>query len=118
MSIKAQTFVLWGVVLPYDGDLFEQCEPYNPDADRESAVNRKGNMTVLFDGMSGEYIVVGHVIAHTEDGQAFEEIVTINEPSRTLAIWNDELDAALSDIGAYREPSRCIPCWHVISHYT
>jgi hypothetical protein len=124
MSVQFNTYALWGVLLPYKGDLYDAAEPYRDDAfDQE--VNPKDNVTVLFDGMDGNYIAVGHVLAKSPNHEGFSKPITLpRAPSvdrpeemvaygewrkgivNVLAALDIDLDAEGYDLG-----------WHVITHY-
>lgn len=110
MSAQVNTYVLFGVV---GEDGYDQCEPYMDDAFKPD-VNPKGNVTILFDGMNGEYVAVGHVIAKTGNGAHFEDPVRV-PTSPAIHASADDVQTALRDIGL--EPFAYALGWHVISHY-
>lgn len=112
MSTQLNTYVMWGVLLPYSADdaVYDQCDPYL-DSAFDPAVNAKNGITVLFDGMCGEYIAVGHVVDKTENYRGFERPISIGRPKRA---WKDGLRAAIAEIGVVAAPK---PAWLVVSHY-
>lgn len=66
MSVNSKTFVMLAVDVPIeiynsmDDDLFyELVESYDSW--------KPGNISIVFDGMSGGYLRVGYVLAHSDD---------------------------------------------------
>lgn len=108
MSVDVSTYVMFGVLLPYDAADYEDCEPYFDD----DKLNPRGNVTVLYDGMNGDYIAVGHVVAKTDDDQHFDEPIEL--PARPGRTWQKDVQTAIAELGA--EPKAA--SWLVVSHYT
>ena len=117
MSIQANTYVMFGAVLPGDTfagdpDAYERLEPYMDSA--FDGIKHHDGLCVLYDGMNGAYVAIGEVIAKTDEyNQGFEEPVTIGStpptPHEELA---RKIDALLP-----ANVQRPVLAWHVITHY-
>lgn len=69
MSVQSNTYVLVGVMLPYDHFTEEQHENLFPEY-RDSAyqgIEHYNGLCVITDGMSGKYVAIGRVLAKTDD---------------------------------------------------
>lgn len=86
MSVQVNTYVGVGVLLDYctymknseDEDAYyEKLEPYMDSA--FEGIKSKDGLSVLFDGMNGKYIFVGHLFAKTDNYEHFEEPIKIKE---------------------------------------
>lgn len=129
MSVQVATYVLYGVILDYklaqesiegedeDVDFYDRCESYMDNSFNVDSINPKGNVTLLFDGMGGKYIAVGHVIARTEDWQHFYKPISLDGHQDHLAEWETQTKAALCDLGLETAAGDVACGWHVISHY-
>lgn len=135
MSTQVNTYVLWGLILPYEevnalpggeDSAYDRAEPYTDSAFDED-VNPKNEVTILFDGMNGKYVAVGHVIAKTRDYGHFHQPVTLRNPSihaspdiplSEFGLWKAGIGKALEDLGySYEQVEGREIGWHVISHY-
>ncbi len=116
MSSQVNTYVMFGVLMPYNSDdeFYDRCERYR-DTAYKPEVNKVDNVTVLFDGMNGDYIALGHVIAKTANHEAFEEPITVEANAAVLRSWMNDIAAVLTKLGL--DPDDHVPRWHVISHY-
>jgi hypothetical protein len=75
MSSQMNTYVMVGVMLPFDffnhrfpdseNEVFELLEPYMDSAFK--GIHHNDGLCVLFDGMCGKYIAAGRVLAKTSD---------------------------------------------------
>ena len=71
---------MYTVKLPYDiaDEPHEALSKFT-----DSAFNpRKSGFVVLLDGMNGEYIIAGNVIASTDECMAFEKPIKIVQPDK------------------------------------
>jgi hypothetical protein len=78
------TYCLVGALLPYapfeSHGWYDKLEPYM-DSPYEGIKHHDG-LCVLFDGMNGKYVAIGHVIAKTGNHCGFEEPIEV--PSGAL----------------------------------
>lgn len=76
MGVDVQAYVILGVKLPGDaiGDDYDRLEPYMAGGTPEA-----NGVQIVYDGMSGEYVIVGKVIAASDqtDGH-FETPVSVS----------------------------------------
>jgi hypothetical protein len=76
MDVRSNTYVIVGVKLDYDHFDEEQeeslLEPYKDSAYR--GIEHHNGLCVISDGMSGDYIIAGRVLAKTVDdeGRGFD----------------------------------------------
>lgn len=105
-----------GVLLPYpnglDEDIKHKVWEYR-DSGRDGEFFSKDTLTALFDGYSGNYIVIGHVIDKTEDWEGFYNPIQLLEPPS----YNVELMYELVRLLSLNHEDYH-PNWLVISHYT
>jgi hypothetical protein len=93
MGVYTSTYILLGVKLPMeDGEEFyDKYEKYMDD----SFNPRQKGLVVLYDGMSGEYIFIGHVIdsfSNDDDGCLHNPVkIEYNTPDQ-LAVAKDLRD--------------------------
>lgn len=112
MSVQANTYIVLGAKFDYsqikgNGDFENMLEPYMDSAFEP----REDGMVCLYDNMNGDYIILGHVLAVSEEGQHLAEPVCIEPPSpECKASIAGEITAIL--------PLGCpeIKTW-VVSHY-
>jgi hypothetical protein len=75
MSTNVNTYIMRGMLLPYKKGMTDEeraiLEEYM-DSARSPNTNPKDGLTVLLDGMNGQYIAVGHVLAKTMNGGGFD----------------------------------------------
>lgn len=122
MSVQLNTYVLYGNILDYaelrarhrieGGSLYDLVDPYLDNA-FSGETNPRDGLTVLFDGMDGKYVAVGHVIAKTESFGGFTGAIEVpgelpTSPIRT-ALFNLMQDLKAGD--------KHNPGWWVVSHY-
>ncbi|WP_434681315.1 hypothetical protein J3P77_09475 [Pseudomonas sp. R1-18] len=71
MSVQSNTYLLVGVMLPYDhfddvhDDPYEVLEPYTDSAYK--GIEHHNGLCVLYDGMGGSHIAIGRVLAKSDD---------------------------------------------------
>lgn len=80
MSTQVNTYVILGVRLPYVNDTYEKYEKYMDDAFNP----RQQGLVVLYDGRDGRYIIIGHVVAVTDEGGSFDDVIEIEPPKEKL----------------------------------
>lgn len=77
MSTVCTHYVIYGARVDFDSDLSEKLEDYIDDPHSDST-NPKDRLTALIDGMNGEYIILGEVLAKAGQ-EGFEQIVDVDE---------------------------------------
>lgn len=120
MSTEVNTYVLYGAILDYDevnrendddyDDGYERCEPFFVDDSFDPE-----KVGILYDGMSGKYVAIGHIIARTEDYQHFHSPISLSEHETRLAEWATDTLEVIRVLGL--DPANRKFGWHVISHY-
>lgn len=118
MSVQINTYVLFGVLLPYTicKEHYDALEPYTDNA-FEPSFNPKNDLTVLYDGMNGDYVMIGHVVAKSENYRFFVKPISLVDH------WGVDHDGdkegavikLLESIGI--SPSQGKWGWHIVSHY-
>jgi hypothetical protein len=75
MSVQCNTYVMIGAVFPYTAfkGKYEELEPYTDSAFK--GIHHHNGICVLFDGMGGNYVAIGKVLAKTENFEGFYEPV-------------------------------------------
>jgi DNA repair exonuclease SbcCD nuclease subunit len=114
MSVQTNTYVVWGVRLDYPEDHESvDLEEYQ-DSAYSADTNPKDGITVIADGMSGKYVVVGHVAGKTvdEDGEGLVMISLSGEPEGADSI-REAIAGICARIGV--EPRE--PGWIAFTHY-
>lgn len=85
MSVQVNTYVLRGAMLGYE-QLIERHEALEPYLDDPfEGIHHHDGLCVLIDGMSGEYVAIGHVIAKSRDGAQFDAPVALPPPDAMSA---------------------------------
>lgn len=98
MSVQETTYIVLGVKLPFDYFSEEEREALYggeyTDNVHQKAIGNKDGITVILDGMNGDYIVVGKVLVkarhHDGDGVSFTTL-DISDSAR------DEVKQKLGD---------------------
>lgn len=88
MSVQVNTYVIIGYKFEYSE--FNERYKGDPGYDLISniedtafeGINNKNGLTVLFDGMNGEYVIVGHVLEKTREDQHFNKVIEIDSSSK------------------------------------
>ena len=107
--MQVNTYVILGVRVPYEkgDDAYAKYEKFYDDAYHP----RQAGMVVLFDGMNGGYIIIGHVLAVTDNGQHFDDPIAIDPPKPKL------LESIKAELKAhFNLENQEIKYW-VVSHY-
>jgi len=73
MSVQVNTYVLVGTRLKYETGQFERYEKWTDSAFKP----KQAGLVCLYDGMCGEYIFLGWVIAVTENHRHFYEPIRV-----------------------------------------
>jgi hypothetical protein len=72
---------MYGIRLDYEkykeDEWYDTFEPYLDSAHED--IKHKDGICVLFDGMDGDYIFIGRVIAKTEKQQLFDGVLNLKE---------------------------------------
>lgn len=108
MSVQCNTYVMWGALLPYKEfrERYEELEPYMDSAFK--AIHHHEGLCVLFDGMCGKYVAIGHVIAKSENGEGFPNPIKIDGvvqgdlPSRIATLARCEVECGYIVLSHYR----------------
>jgi hypothetical protein len=103
-----------GALLPYepfkDWPERDKLEPYYDSA--FEGIHHHNSLCVLFDGMNGKYVAIGHVIAKTQNWRGFEEPIQVASGSIPGARKLREAIEAIVPPGVEVKLGR-----FVISHY-
>lgn len=115
MSVQLNTYVMHGVLLPLKDDLadeqFDLLLEYRDNAFNPE-FNPKDGLTVLCDGMFGEYIAIGHVVAKSENYEGLDAPVSL---SSVPDYDSEALHSIMAALGF--DPVQCNAGWLVVSHY-
>lgn len=117
MSVQSNTYVIYGVVLPYEKiSDFSIFDDYT-DSAFDGNMNPKDGITALVDGMSGNYVAVGIAIEKARQEEGFLNPVEIgfkpdgSNVEYAIAAMYGLIKQAM---GEEYVPQ---PKWYVISHY-
>jgi hypothetical protein len=117
MSVRVNHYVLLGVLFPMPAlkieyaDLHERLEPFMDSPLTDLIVHIDG-LCCLYDGMNGDYVAIGKVLAKTEDGGGFQEPVAL--PMAPSMEWHQLRTKIVNLLPRTHVP---LPGWLVISHY-
>ena len=124
MSVQHNTYAMFGAVLPYKGGawgedddrLYDRLEPYMDSAFKTDDVNPRRGITVIFDGMNGEYIAVGRVFAKSKVYEGFgPQPIAMSADPDLLDMVRANIAETIQEAG-YTGPD-IAPGWHVLTHY-
>lgn len=107
MSVQCNTYVMIGAMFSYDelkakfssdkdddeDSFYERFDPYTDNAFK--GISGKDGITVLFDGMNGDYIAIGKVLAKSENHQGLQKPVIIESVDPDLSA---DLRRKISDL--------------------
>jgi hypothetical protein len=81
MSVQANTYAMIGAILPFadNFDLVKRLEPYMDSGFK--GIHHHNGLCVLFDGMNGDYIAVGRVVAKSANNEGFVAPVRLPAPT-------------------------------------
>lgn len=114
MSTQVNSYVMYGVVLPYElcKGHYVMLDPYM-DSPFKPEVNPKDGLTVLFDGLNGKYVAIGHVVAKTENHQHFDAPIKLPVPyPKDTALT---IKSLVGSMGI--DPEAHLLRWVILSHY-
>lgn len=111
MSVQCNTYVIVGTKLPFpeltDSDpTYHKYEKWCDSAYKP----RKKGMVCLFDGMNGEYIVLGHVVASTGNWEPFEKPISASVSKEVRESVKEELTRLFGLVNP------TVKTW-IVSHY-
>jgi hypothetical protein len=80
MSVQTNQYLMWGVLLPYqwskdwekahdNKSFYDEHEEFIADSAFSREITHEDGIFCLFDGMNGEYLVIGRVLAKSSDGE-------------------------------------------------
>jgi hypothetical protein len=99
MSVQLNTYVMYGVLLPFRRELSDEqndlLEGYTDSAFTPD-FNPKDGLTALDDGMNGEYLAIGKVIAKTDDHEGFSKPVAPSAAKNALAALKEKRERETS----------------------
>ena len=74
MGVHVNTYVMWGVLLPYEPfkGKYDDLEPHMDDR-RSDVADAKTSVKVLYDGMNGKYVAIGRIVERTGSHGVFHE---------------------------------------------
>ena len=77
MGVELNTYVILGALIDYEEheDRYDDFEPYIDSAFK--GIEHKDGLCVIFDGMNGDYIFIGKVIAKTGLHVGFDEPIEV-----------------------------------------
>jgi hypothetical protein len=92
MSTQINQYLMWATRLPYEGmkewekqhekDFYDSFEDFMEDSAFSSEVEHKDGIFCLFDGMNGQYIFIGKVLAKSKEGSFLgDSILAIKKPA-------------------------------------
>ena len=124
MSVNQNIYVIWGVRLNYDDFYTLLKNKYNLTTDevydqiieeyRDSAfegIKHKNKLCVIMDGMCGKYVIIGYVIAKSDENQqGLEEVIAIQALPSKL---KKQIKTNLREIFDIEEN----PQWLIVNHY-
>lgn len=117
MSIRTTTYVGYGAMLPYppsatDTDAFyDSIDAYSDNRYKEEIGNQDG-VTILLDGMYGEFCFVGHIIAKSELDMA---IGNVEIPRALPASVGNKVVGVVSTFQLNNNPMGYRLRWHVVT---
>ncbi len=121
MSVQSNTYIMFGAIMSYDavkaalGDgYYDLLEPYEDNAFKP-AVNPKDDITALVDGMSGEYIAIGHVTHKTAyNNPYFDKPVNMSDLT-SKGVTPAQFDAIITLLSKIKVD--CVLGWHVLTYH-
>lgn len=79
MSVQVNTYIAFGVLLPFDTlseDDYDKYEPYMDSAFK--GIHHHNGLCVIRDGMNGKYVIIGRVLAKSKVYENFDSPMTPN----------------------------------------
>lgn len=117
MSIRQTSFVFYGAVLDYPEDARDEDDYYDKFEEYANGYwdkDPKDNVSVVLDGMSGGYCMIGHVIDKTRQDEDYAAHVAIPDvpPSHEQI---EHIRDVLVMMGYDRDTKLG---WHFLAHYS
>lgn len=81
MSVQINQYLMYGVQLDaekLDDDFYDKYESFMDDSAYKSTVNEKDGIFCLYDGMSGNYAIVGKVLQKSSDENLIDGPIEID----------------------------------------
>ncbi len=87
MSVQCNTYVMIGATFPYelfrDDDVYKKLEPFQDNAFK--SIHHHEGLCVLIDGMNGDYVAVGVVLAKSADHEGLVAPLVIRTTAEETA---------------------------------
>jgi len=80
MSVQCNTYVILGIQREFESGTYERYEPFMDSAFKP----RQAGLVVLADGMNGDYTIIGHVLAVSDNHQGLDGVVALDIPPKKL----------------------------------
>jgi hypothetical protein len=85
MSTQWNQYLIYGVKISY-GTTDEPYEKYEDFFDSAfEGIKQHRGLCVLYDGMNGDYILIGHVLEKSDEGQPFQDPMDLEAPTGGFA---------------------------------
>lgn len=109
MGVRTSHYVVLGAKLPYKPGDSERYEAY----EFSSWKPKKSGLVVIVDGMSGDYIIVGHMLAATGNDESADYFFEPTEITLTPKMFEAAKKDVLDKLGLDIEPKLV-----VLTHHT
>lgn len=109
MGVRTNHYIILGAKLPYREGDNERYEAY----EFSSWEPKKSGLVVLVDGMSDEYVIVGHMLAATGNDESADYYFEPTEVALTPKMFQDVKQDVLDKLGLDIEPKLV-----VLTHHT
>ena len=112
MSVQLNTYIMWGVLLPFDEfSEREDFEPYHDSAFK--GIHHHDGLCILSDGMNGKYMAIGHVLDKTSNFEGFDKPISlIGQPELDFDVF-ERIQKLIKRQLKMEE----VCGWMVVSHY-
>ena len=117
MSVNQTLYILYGAMLPYPDDAQDEDEYYEKIEDYEDSYHDKGignknGVTIILDGMNGDFCAIGHVIDKVgRHGYATHVAIPNGPPDQDISLIRDAIEMMGYD--------RSVELgWHFIPNYS
>jgi hypothetical protein len=120
MSVRTHTYIIFGINLDPDAietieDPFEATESLQ--GDWRKPPRRFNEVSVVYDGMSGNFLLVGFILARTDETGHFDEVHSLERFSDTvIEEFQKRITDTMAECGITIDP-QTKPRWHVVTHY-
>src|SRR5690606_21928000 len=112
MSVQMNTYVMWGVLLPFKE--FADREDFEPYMDSAfKGIHHHDGLCVLADGMDGKYMAIGHVLHKTSNHDGFNKPIQLHgQPVLEFDVYERVEKLIGRQLTGNEGPS-----WLVLTHY-